>query len=45
MKDKYLRIACVSVLACIVLVTLLGASGDTEKASVEQLLIKRNRRR
>jgi len=41
MKDKYLRIVCVSVLACIVLVTLLGASGDTEKASVERLLIKR----
>ncbi len=41
MKDKYLRIACVSVLICIILVTLLGAADDPESADVEQLLIKR----
>lgn len=41
MKDKYLRIACVSVLICIILITLLGAAADPEITAVEQLLIKR----
>lgn len=41
MKDKYLKTACVFALACIVLITLIGASGNPEIMAVEQLLIKR----
>lgn len=41
MKDKYLRIACVSAFVCVILVTLLGAAADPEKDSVEQLLKSR----
>lgn len=41
MKERYLKIACVFVLACIILLTLMGISGDCESIAVEQLLIKR----
>ena len=41
MKNKYLKSACVLALACVVLVTLIGASSDPEVMSVKQLLAKR----
>ena len=41
MKNRYLKIACVSVFVCIISLTLMGISGDRESMAVEQLLIKR----
>ena len=40
-KNRYLKIACVSVFVCIISLTLMGISGDRESMAVEQLLIKR----
>lgn len=41
MKERYLKTACVLTLACIVMVTLIGASKDPVTVEVKQLLMKR----
>ena len=41
MKERYLKTACILTLACIVMVTLIGASKDPAAMEVKQLLMKR----
>lgn len=41
MKQKYIKAACIIMLACIVMVTLIAASNDPTIIEVKHLLIKR----
>lgn len=41
MKERHLKTACALTLACIVMVTLIGASKDPAAIEVKQLLMKR----